>query len=426
MAYAGEPKRILIIVENLPVPFDRRVWMEATTLKKAGYEVSVISPKGKGFTKSFEVLEGIFIYRHYLPPERSSSMGYIREYAAALWHEWRLARRVWHEHGFEVIHACNPPDLIFLVAIWFKAFHCTKFLFDHHDLNPELYESKFERRGFFYKALKLAERCTFWLADTVISTNESYREVAIRRGGKTPEHVFVVRSGPDLGRFNAVPPKLAYKNERQLLVGYLGVMGEFDGVHHLVEAAHEIVHKNGRRDIQFCFIGDGPTRKSLIALARERSISEFCDFTGRVPDAEMIERLSSCDVCVAPDPLNPLNDKSTMNKILEYMALKKAVVQYNLVEGRRSAGGASLYAKPNNVPELASKILYLLDNPGLRDKMGEMGRKRMESKLEWRHQAPVLLKVYEGLYSKLNDTKKSTHHNRCALLSLFRPRKRSV
>jgi len=387
--------KILIIVENLPVPFDRRVWMEATTLRGAGYEVSVICPTGKGYEATYEVIEGIHVYRHPLPPEANSAAGYLREYASALWAEWRLARRVWRERGFDVIHACNPPDLIFLVGAWFKLWHGTKFIFDQHDLNLELYESKFGgRHDLFYHALKLAERLTFATANTVISTNESYRAVALQRGRKKPEQVHVVRSAPDLAKFNPTPPDPSYRRGRKYLVGYLGVMGPQDGLDHLLRTAHELVVNRRRKDIQFCLIGKGPMFDELQQMARDLGVVEFVEFTGRIPDAEMIARLSSCDVCVNPDPLNPLNNVSTMNKIMEYMALARPIVQYDLKEDRFSAGEASWYAEPNNVVDLAAKIEQLLADEAARAKMGALGRKRMEDSLAWHHQAPRLLAAY--------------------------------
>lgn len=390
----SESPRILIIVENLPVPFDRRVWMEATTLQQHGYQVSIICPMARGYDNPYEFLEGIHIYRHELPAEQSSAFGYLREYACALWSEWRLARQIRQQRGFDVIQACNPPDLIFLVAAWFKILHGTRFIFDHHDLCPELYESKFNRKGFFHRALLWAERLTFLLADTVICTNESYKQVALTRGSKGSESVFVVRSGPNLSLFHKIPGSCSYRNGREYLVGYLGVMGEFDGVDHLVRAAYELIAQRGHKDIHFCFVGGGPMLQSLKDLAHDLGIEDYVEFTGRIPDAEMIERLSTCDVCVCPDPLNPLNEKSTMNKILEYMALERPIVQYDLLEGRRSAGGASLYAEPNNVKDLAKKIANLLRNPEDRARMGEIGYTRMVDKLEWRHQAPSLLRAY--------------------------------
>jgi glycosyltransferase involved in cell wall biosynthesis len=390
----GAPGKVLIIVENLPVPFDRRVWMEATTLRQAGYEVSVISPTDKGYEALHEIVDGIHIYRHRLPPELNSSIHYFREYVHALWWEWKLSRRVRRERGFDVIHACNPPDLIFLVAAWFKLFYGTRFIFDHHDLNPELYESKFQRRGPLYRCLRLAERLTFAVADTVISTNEFYKEIATGRGKKHERDVFVVRSAPSLSAFHIVSPNPAYRRGRARLVGYLGVMGPQDGVDHLLRAAHELIVNRKRNDIQFCLIGTGPMFSRLQTLAQELGIAEHVEFTGRLPDPEAIERLCSCDVCVNPDPLNPLNDKSTMNKILEYMALARPIVQYELREGRISAGDASLYAEPNNPLDLASKIERLLADPEARARMGQLGRRRMEETLEWKYQAPKLLAAY--------------------------------
>ncbi|MBM3859755.1 MAG: glycosyltransferase family 4 protein [Verrucomicrobia bacterium] len=387
--------KVLIIVENLPVPFDRRVWMEATTLRSAGCEVSVICPTGKGYEALREVIEGIHVYRHPLPPEVHSATGYFREYLAALSWEWKLARRAWRERRFDVIHACNPPDLIFVVAAWFKFLHGVKFVFDHHDLCPELYESKYNRRDLFYWALRLLERLTFGLADTVISTNESYRAVALRRGRKKPEHVHVVRSAPDLSKFNPTTPDPLFRRGRQYLVGYLGVMGPQDGLDHLLRAAHELVVNRGRKDIQFCLIGKGPMFEQLQQMARDLGVADCVEFTGRIPDAEMMARLARCDLCVNPDPLNPLNNVSTMNKIMEYMALGRPIVQYDLKEDRFSAGEASWYAEPNNVVDLAAKIEQLLADETERTKMGALGRKRMEDSLAWHHQAPRLLAAYQ-------------------------------
>lgn len=386
--------KVLIIVENLPAPFDRRVWMEANALKRAGYQVSIISPTGKGCETLYEEIDGIRIYRHPLPPEHSSVLGYIREYGYALWSEWRLAGKVRKECGFDVIHACNPPDLIFLVALWFKIFHGKRFIFDHHDLCPELYESKFNRRGLFYYIMRVAERLTFLSADAVISTNESYKEIAMLRGKKLAEQVHVVRSAPDLSRFKKVAANSIYRRGRTYLVGYLGVMAEFDGIDHLIKVAHELVVKRGRTDIQFCLIGSGPMLESLKRLATELNVDDCIEFTGRIPDVDLIERISSCDVCVDPDPMNPLNNKSTMNKILEYMALERSIVQYDLIEGRRSAGDASLYAEPNNIQDFATKIEMLLSKPDVRVRMGRVGLQRMQDQLEWKHQVPNLLNAY--------------------------------
>lgn len=389
-----KPARILIVVENLPSPFDRRVWMEATTLTKAGYEVSIICPKGKGYEQSYEVIEDIHIYRHPMPPEISSPLGYLIEYAAAVFWEFYLAHRVWWQRGFDIIHICNPPDLLFLTAAWFKLIKGTKVIFDHHDINPEMYEAKYERKDIFYYGLCLVERLTFALADTVISTNESYRKIALTRGRKKPEDVFVVRSGPDLTRFKPVPAIPAYKRDKKYLVGYVGVMGEPEGIDYLLESIHHIVHERRRQDIHFMLIGSGPMFDRLQELTTELGISEFVEFTGRIPDAELLARLSSCDLCVNPDKKMPYNDKSTMNKIMEYMAMGKAIVQFDLMEGRNSAGEASVYAEGNNTVDFANKILELLADPEARKRMGAIGIRRMKEQLEWRYQIPPLLRAY--------------------------------
>ncbi|AVH72855.1 glycosyltransferase family 4 protein [Nostoc sp. 'Lobaria pulmonaria (5183) cyanobiont'] len=392
--------RVLIIVENLPLPFDRRVWMEATTLTKAGYEVSVICPKGKGFEQEYEVIDQVHIYRHQMPPDISSVSGYLREYGTALFWEFRLAHRVWRERGFDIVHICNPPDLLFLVAGWFKLFKGVKVIFDHHDINLEMYEAKYGRRDIFYYGLSLVERLTFATADVVISTNESYLSVALTRGGKSPKDVFVVRSGPDLSRFQPVPPNPLYRKGRKYLVGYVGVMGEPEGIDYLLQSVRYIVYEKKRQDIQFMLIGSGPMFEKLQALSEELEVKEFVEFTGRIPDNELLARLSSCDVCANPDKKMPYNDRSTMNKIMEYMAMRKPIVQFDLLEGRRSAEGASVYAKGNDVVDFAENILELLEDTERRQKMGELGRQRMEEKLEWRHQVPKLLEAYEKAWQR--------------------------
>ncbi len=397
-ALADEPlrgRRVLIVVENLPVPFDRRVWQEARTLRAAGAQVVVICPTGKGFEAAYEVLEGIHIYRHPLPPDASSALGYLKEYASALYWETRLAWKVFFRHGFDVIHACNPPDLIFLVALPFKLLG-KRFLFDHHDINPELYEAKFNRRDFFWKLLLRLERMTFRLADVTIATNESYKRIAVERGGMDPDKVFVVRSGPDLSRFKPVPPNPALRKGRRFLVGYVGVMGEQEGIDLLLETVAHLVQKRGRTDIQFCLVGGGPSLASLQESAKALGIDDYVTFLGRAPDAELFEVLSTADLCVNPDRVNPMNDKSTMNKIIEYMAMEKPIVQFDVTEGRYSAESASLYAAPNDPVDFADKIVTLLEDEGQRREMGTFGRARVERELSWSHQVPKLIAAYKA------------------------------
>lgn len=392
----GQPlagRKILIIVENLPLPFDRRVWQEARTLAAAGATVSVICPTGKGYEKRYELLEGIHIHRHPLPSEGDGPIGYLKEYGAALFWETVLAWKIFLTRGFDIIQGCNPPDLIFLVALPFKLFG-VRFIFDQHDINPELYEAKFRRRGFFWKLMVLFERLTFKTATVSIATNMSYREIAIERGGMSPDDVFVVRSGPDLSKLRAVPPQDRWRNGRTYLVGYVGVMGEQEGIDLLIDAADHIVHKLGRHDIQFCLVGGGPSLAGLKALATSRRLGDFFTFTGRAPDQDLFEVLSTADIGVNPDRVNPMNDKSTMNKIMEYMALGKPIVQFDVVEGRFSAQEASLYAKANDPVDMAEKIIALLEDPERRARMGAFGRHRVESALSWTHQIEPLIAAY--------------------------------
>jgi glycosyltransferase involved in cell wall biosynthesis len=395
---AEKPRRVLIIVENLPSPFDRRVWQEATTLQQNGYGVSIICPTGKGYEKKYEEIDGIHIYRHNLPLEAEGALGYLLEYSTALFWEFVLAWKVLFRHGFDVIHACNPPDNIFLVGGFFKLFG-KKFLFDHHDINPELYEAKFGRRDFFYRVMLAWERWTFRLADVSIATNESYRRIAIERGGMDPDRVFVVRSGPKLDRLKILPPVEALKNGRKYLVGYVGVMGRQEGIDYLLQAMKYIVQDKGRTDVHLGLVGGGTSLDEMRSLASSLGIADYVTFTGRVPDEQMLAMLNTADVCVNPDIANEMNDKSTMNKIMEYMALGKPVVQFDLTEGRFSAQEASLYARRNDVQDLADKILYLLDRPEERASMGNFGKQRIEQVLEWRHEEPKLLAAYQALFA---------------------------
>jgi glycosyltransferase involved in cell wall biosynthesis len=389
-------RRVLIIVENLPCPFDRRVWQEARTLTAAGYLVSIICPKAPGYEKSFEDLEGIHIHRHFLPKEADGALGYALEYSVALVMEFWLSLKVLFGRGFDVLHACNPPDTIFIIGGFYKLLG-KKFVFDHHDINPELYEAKFGKRGWGRKLLVALERMSFRTADMVISTNESYRGIAIGRGGKDPREVFVVRSGPDLTRIKSVPPNPALKKGRRYLVGYVGVMGKQEGIDLLLQAVQLIVHHLKRTDIQFGLVGGGTELPAMRALAKELGVDEYVTFTGRAPDAELLEMLNTADICVNPDRANDMNDRSTMNKIMEYMALGKPVVQFDLTEGRVSAGDASWYARPNDVADLAQKMVALLADENLRIHMGTIGRERVQRVLSWQHEAPRLLAAYENL-----------------------------
>ncbi len=392
-------RHVLMIVENLPLPFDRRVWQEARTLRAAGADVSIICPTGKGYEARFEQIEGIDIHRHPLPLEASGALGFVAEYGAALWWEMRLAWRIYRKKKFDVIHGCNPPDLIFLVALPFQMLGA-KFIFDHHDINPELYEAKFGKRGFFWSLMVWLELLTFRTAHVSIATNESYRDIAIQRGGMDANRVHVVRSGPDLSRLKPVPAEPEWKNGREHMVGYVGVMGAQEGIDLLIDAVGHIVENHQRHDIQFVLVGGGPSLGMLQDRVRERSLSDYITFTGRAPDEVLFGVLSTMDLGVNPDRVNPMNDKSTMNKVMEYMAFSKPMVQFEVTEGRFSAGDSSLYAKPNDPVDLAAKIVQLIDDPETRATMGLAGFERVTTQLGWSHQIEPLLEAYN---QALND-----------------------
>jgi glycosyltransferase involved in cell wall biosynthesis len=384
-------KHILIIVENLPLPFDRRVWQEANTLKKHGADVSVVCPKMRGYNKSYERINDIDIYRHPLPIEGEGPLGYMREYTAAIFWEIVLSFKIYFKKKFHVIHGCNPPDLIFITAGLFKLFG-VKYIFDHHDINPELYIAKFNKKGFFYKIMVLLERFTFKIANYSIATNESYKALAIERGKMSEDRIQVVRSGPSLERLKLMPPKLKYKNGKKYLVGYVGVIGEQEGLDLLLESIQYLIQK--REDVHFGIIGGGTDLCKVQKMAREMGLSEYIEFHGRVSDQVLLETLNTADVCVNPDRPTEMNNLSTMNKIMEYMALKKPIVQYSLKEGMYSAEKASLYASNTDPIDFAKKIDWLLDNEHARNEMGEYGYQRVVNKLSWKHESVKLVDIY--------------------------------
>ena len=333
-----------------------------------------------------------------MPAEGSGAIAYLKEYLVALYWEFFLAFRVLRAEGFDAIHACNPPDLIVLVGAFFKYLFGKRFLFDHHDINPEFYEAKFGRRDFFWRLLSFFERLTFRVADVSIATNESYRQIAIERGRMSPEKVFVVRSGPNLSRLKRVPPNPDWKKGATRLVAYVGVIGEPEGIDLLLEAIRHIVVVLRRRDVHFVIVGGGPQLDAVRRLSTDLGVEQAVTFTGRIPDSELMEILSTADVGVNPDRWSPYNDKSTMNKVMEYMAMGLPLVQFDSTEGRFSAGDASLYAKRNDPVSLAELILDLIDDPALREKMGAYGRDRVVAELSWEHEEPKLLAAYDALF----------------------------
>ena len=370
-----------------------------------GYQVSIICPTGKGYDALHEVIDGIHLYRYRLPVEANRAAGYLIEYSVALFWSSVLSWRVLLTRGFDVVHACNPPDLLFLVGGFFKLFFRKRFLFDHHDINPELYEAKFGRRDFLYRMMLRLERWSFKVADVSIATNASYKRIAIERGGMQSGKVHIVRSGPQLERLRIGPAQPALRRGRTYLVGYVGVMGAQEGIHYLLQAARFIIHERGRSDVQFGLVGGGTSLAEMRQMAFDFGIADHVTFTGRVTDQEMLAMLNTADVCVNPDVANDMNDKSTMNKIMEYMALGKPIVQFDLTEGRVSAQDASLYARANDPVDMGLKILALLEDPAQRARMGAYGRARVENELEWKYEAPKLLKAYEDLLAPVMASK---------------------
>ena len=390
--------RVLHLSENLTLPFDRRVWMELGALRAGGYEVSAICPMGDSWLAPYEVIDGIHIWRYPPPPPARGFLSYVWEFLYCWLQTARLSLAVLVRRGFDVMHAANPPDTFWALALPFKLAG-KRYVFDHHDLCPELYLARFgeARRGSLtFRTLEWLEWMQFRVADLVISTNESYREVAIGRGHMRPARVVVVRSGPSRERFGTVRPvDAALKRGREYLVAYLGVMAPQDGVDHLLRAARHLVERRGRDDVSFTLVGGGDSFEDLQKLTRELGLETQVHFTGRVPDAEVESILATADVCVCPDPLNPLNDVSTMNKVLEYMACGRPIVAYDLHEHRASAAEGALYAQPNHEDDLAAKIQELLEDPERRRRMGAYNRQRFLDVMAWEHNAGELLRAYE-------------------------------
>jgi len=386
--------KALILVENLSVPFDRRVWQESTTLRDAGWEVHVVCPQGtKQDTEPEAVIDGVHIHRYPLTAATGGPRGYLREYGAALWHSLRLALKVGR---MDVVHACNPPDLLFVVGLLLRL-RGARFAFDQHDLVPELYLSRFDRgKDFLYRVVCWLERMTYRTANVVIATNESYRDIAVSRGGKKPDDVFVVRSAPAIERFRQVAPDPSIKRGKPYLLCYLGVMGPQDGVDYALRALAKLRDELDRTDWHAAFVGAGDTFDEMVALSQSLGLADHVDFTGRIPDADLLRYLSTADVCLSPDPMNPLNDVSTMNKIMEYMAMAKPIVSFDLREARVSADDAAVYAPPNDEQEFAKLISRLLDDEGERARMGKIGKARVEGALSWKNSAAQLLAAYEA------------------------------
>ena len=389
--------RVLIIVQNLPVPFDRRVWLECQTLTSSGYDVSVVCPKAPG-DPSYSRIDGVELYKYRPYAPGGSHLSFAWEYAYSFLATLLLALRAASRGRFAVVQTCNPPDSFWPIGLVFRMIHGSRFVFDHHDLCPELFESRFPQgRRTIYRALRFLERQTIRSADHVISTNESYREIAMARCGVSPNRVTVVRTGPDANRLKPVKSDPRLRRGRAHLVAYIGVMAPQDGVDLILRVADIVVNEFGRGDIAFTLIGEGDCYRELNRLCAELRLSEHVEFAGRLPDEQVARILSSADLGICPDPKNPLNDVSTMNKTLEYMAFGLPIVAFDLRETRISAGRAAVYATPNRVAEFARLLVELVDDESRRRAMGAEGRVRVERELAWVHQAQRYLDVYSRI-----------------------------
>jgi glycosyltransferase involved in cell wall biosynthesis len=371
--------------------------LEATTLATSGWEVSVISPQAKDFNLSYERLENIDIYRYRLPAFGDGPGGFVKEFLWCFIQTGRLlAKVVLRGRGYDVLHVCNPPEIYWPYGLIGKIFG-KKFLFDHHDLSPEMYEAKFDKPSRVALAgLRLLERLTFAASDLVITTNQSHRQIAIDRGRKDSGDVFVVRSGPDLGRFRLMPPDPSLRNRKDHLIAYLGEICKQDGVDHLIRAVQILRDEMGRNDFHCVLVGGGPHQPQIKAYAESLGVDDLCTFTGRISDEELCRVLSTADLGVDPDPRNPWSDKSTMNKIMEYMYFGLPIVAYDLTETRVSAENAASYA-PSSEQDLAKRICELLDDPERRQEMGDFGQRRVREELAWEFSAPVLRAAYGRL-----------------------------
>lgn len=387
-------KHVLFIVENSTVPIDPRVSREALTLKGQGYNVSVISPQKGGHIKDYEIMEGIEVYRHPMPHEAHGKLGFIYEYLNAFFWELWLSIKIFCKSPFHYIHAANPPDNIFLIALLFKLFG-VKYVFDHHDICPETYLAKFNRKDIFYHLQTIFEKLTFKTADLVISTNESYKKIALERGHKTEEQVFVVRNGPDLSEVEFVPPNKKMKKGYKYLIAYVGVLGKQEGIENLLNIARHIINEKKRTDIKFMIVGRGTHRDFLIELSKKMGLEKKVEFTGYIPYLELYEILSTADICINPEFKNSFTDKSTMMKIMDYMVFRKPIVQFDTTEGRVTAGEASLYIAGNSETKFADALIELLKDSDRRKKMGEAGWVRICKDLSWEKQQHNLIAAYE-------------------------------
>jgi glycosyltransferase involved in cell wall biosynthesis len=389
-----QPRSCVIIVENLPVPFDRRVWQEAQALHRAGWTVSVICPTNADFPKAFEVIDDIAIYRHPLPPEGRGGLAYLREYSAALFHEFRLLFKVHRERGFSIIQACNPPDIIFLAALPFKLMG-KRFIYDQHDVSPELFVVKFGKKGFLYRALMIFERMSYRMADHVITANATFKDIAVSRGGKAPSQVEVVYGVPDRQRIRRVEPEPGLRDGRKFVLGYVGIINEQDGVDHLVRAVAHLVKVSGFRDFRAVVVGSGPALELSRSLSRSLEVEDFILFAGYLKGDKLLAYLSAFDIGIIPDPFNEANDLMSMNKVFEYCALGIPTACYPLKETQRLLGDAGVYAPSHEPAGLAEACLELMQDESLRVRSAAAAAKLSAENFLWENEARKYVATYE-------------------------------
>ena len=394
-------KHILFIVENLPVPFDRRVWSEALAVKEWGYNVSIISPKGKGFTKKYEQIEGIRIYRHPMPIEADKKWGFFFEYINALFWQTLLSIKIFFKEPFHIIHGANPPDHIFIIALLFKLFG-TKYIFDHHDISTELYLAKYGKPDIFYKILLLIEKINLKAADVVISTNATYKKTAMSRGNKHDREVFIVRNGPDLSRVTVTPSNIEFKEDFDYLVAYIGTMNSQEHVDNLIRIVNYIVKNKNITNTKFIVIGPGTYVDKMIELSEKMNLNKYIEFTGFLPYEKLLGILEQSDICINPEHKNSYTNKSTMLKIMDYMLMGKPIIQFDTIEGKVTADDAAIYIQNNDEIAFAEAIISLLDNQEKRKIMGEIGRKRIYESLNWELQKVNLKQAYKYLEDRLH------------------------
>jgi glycosyltransferase involved in cell wall biosynthesis len=395
MASVG--KRILMLLENNPYSQDIRVKREARALAGAGYQVTVICPRPKK-GQAFEVVDpNIHLYQYPPPGGGGGVLSYLWEYGYSALMMFLLSLRVAMREGFDVIHAHNPPDTLWPLAAFYKLFG-KRFVFDHHDLSPEMFFARFGNQSsqLLFKMLVLFENLTCRLACHVIATNESYQKIEMERGGVPAERITIVRNGPD-DRFRLVPEAPEIRQKATTILGYVGIIGPQDGLDYLLRSLHHLVYTLQQSDIFCVIIGKGDAVPQLKEYAQQLKLEKHVWFTGWVSDEDLLRYLSTADICLDPDPSNPFNDRCTMIKMMEYMALGKPIVAYDLPEHRVSAGDAAVYAPPNDELAFARQIVELIHDPERRNQMGQIGRSRIEARLAWAHQEKHLLAAYDSL-----------------------------